>query len=33
VGNFPINASVGATADGLPAGNCLIMLFEGVTGG
>ena len=31
--NFPVNASVGATANGLPAGNCLILLFEGVTGG
>ena len=28
--DFPINASVGAAAGGLPAGNCLIMLFEGV---
>ena len=31
--NFPINAAVGAAAGGLPAGSCLIMLFEGVTGG
>ena len=29
--NFAIDASVGATSDGLPAGNVLIMLFEGVT--
>ncbi len=29
--DFPINASVGAASGGLPAGNCLIMLFEGVT--
>jgi hypothetical protein len=29
--DFAINDAVGATADGLPAGSCLIMLFEGVT--
>lgn len=29
--DFAINASVGATSAGLPAGNVLIMLFEGVT--
>ena len=31
VQNFAINAATGATSGGLPAGNVLILLFEGVT--
>lgn len=29
--NFPVNSSIGAAPGGLPAGSCLILLFEGVT--